>query len=501
MARRKAFRRAVYLALITISAIAIFSYVTNPFVRFSLVTNQARVTLDDANQIQLTQPQGVRVRDAAVWYNLAKVKSGWHFITNKLSGGDRARSYTVDEIIDQIHLARFSPELPFLISGEHFSVLYPRSLGIFYHSLLDPRTALNQDNWLDRQLIYVKTLEYALSVFQQSEQLSTTIVPIAPASVVLVNFHAYPSDTLYSLLYAIRRLQDTEFLEQNYPFNSEQKDQYQLATGQAADQILQTYQADLQRHWHTYFETVYDQETGLIKTGIVLSGTKDTAIRQSAFYDNVILWRTHQLAEELELIPADPEFRDQLKSRIIERFWQEDRGIFIEDLSTESTAQGRYSSDWLIVLITGFLNPLDPEETKYFEQSIDYIQRNAIDQPFGLQFHPDLRKDQQFVHLKTFAPQYGSRAIWSNWGMEYIKALGLLYQATGQRSYLETANRQLEAYTFNIKRFQGYPEVYAPDGDLYQTLVYSAVRKTGWVVSYQQARSLIEYLEELETGN
>lgn len=497
--RRKRFRRTAFIASMVLIPIGLFAYLTNPFVRFSLIVETHPVTVDQSGQLQLQSNQSLQVRDSAVWYNLAQVKSLWHFLSNKFSGGERTKSYTVDEIIAQIHQARFDPNRPFLISGEHFSMLYPRSLGIFYHSLLDPRTSLNQENWQYRQYIYAKTLSYALSIYEQTDKLSTTIVPIAPQSVVLVDFHAYPSDTLYSLLYAIDILNSSDFLLVNYPTESRPFDSSSTTqnTQQLVRQLLTEYRSTLQRHWQTYFEYVYDPVTGLVKTDVVLSGTKDTTRRQSAFYDNVVLWRTHQLAEKLGVITPDPIFRNELKQRVLERFWQPDRGIFIEDLSAESQAEGWYSSDWLIVLLTGFLDPLDEVESEYYQQSIDYIQRNALDQPFGLQFHPDLRRDRQFWHLRIFGPEYGSRAIWSNWGMEYIKALALTYQQTNNRSYLEAAQRQLEAYTFNIKRYQGYPEVYAPDGDIYRNLVYQAVRKTGWVVSYQQAQLLVESVQDI----
>jgi hypothetical protein len=76
--------------------------------------------------------------------------------------------------------------------------------------------------------------------------------------------------------------------------------------------------------------------------------------------------------------------------------------------------------------------------------------------------------------------------------MEYIKSLVLLYHSTQDRRYLEAAQHQLDAYTQNILKYQGYPEVYDVTGKMYQTLFYKSVRQTGWVVNYEQAKKMVE---------
>jgi hypothetical protein len=149
--------------------------------------------------------------------------------------------------------------------------------------------------------------------------------------------------------------------------------------------------------------------------------------------------------------------------------------------------------------MTGFLDPAKPEELQYFVRSVRYIQRNAIDQPFGLQFHPDFHPGQLVPLVRFVAPEYGSTAIWSNWGQEYTKLLVRLYQVTKDQQYLQRAGEQIESYTFNIKRYQGYPELYDKNGDFFRKFFYKSVRQTGWVVSFEEARGMYEAETTLQT--
>ncbi len=381
-----------------------------------------------------------------------------------------------------------------MISGDHFSVLYPRSLGIFYHSLLDSRTALDKNDWQNRQEIYLKTTAYLLQVYDQSERLSTTVVPVGPRSVALLNFWAPPSDTLYSILYALAYLQDKQEFSDTYPF--EASTDYSLHTAQAALQLQTISSQKLKTHYDRYLRQVYDPDTGLVKKNLRLSSTKDTAKRKSAFYDNVILWKTAALAQELSIIEDNEDFLDELKTKIIAEFWDEEEGIFIEDLSERSIEESLYSSDWLIVYMTGFLDPENPEETKYFTSSLDYIRRNALNQPFALQYHADRRPWQTYLTVNLLSRNYASTTIWSNWGMEYTKLLIHISQITGEEEYLLEAGRQLDAYAYNIKRYRGYPEVYDENGDFFRTFFYKSIRRTGWVVSFEQAREMHRWTDE-----
>jgi len=438
----------------------------------------------------MTRDTHLFIRTSIFYRSFSAIKTLYHIFGNVYQGDKSTKSSQLTEIIQEIHQKRFDPENLFLISGDHFSSLYIRSLGIFYASLLDPRTALNEIDWLNRQKIYLQTTAYALEVFSQSSFLSTTIVPVGVRSVSLLNIYSPPSDSLFSLLYALRVMQTSEDLLNIYPFESNSSPK--LQTSQAAQILLFEYQDTLLRHYQNYIASTVDPSTDLIKKNILLSGTKDITKRESAFYDNVILWKTQQLAQQLGIVPVDQDRLNALKKRILKTYWLSNEGYFLEDQSMAARDQGYYSSDWLIVLQTGFLSPQNPEERFYFEESVSYIQQNKLDQPFGLRYQLTNRAERVYPLVQLFLPEYGGTTIWSNWGMEYIKLLMLLHKETGNANYLETAKRQLQSYSDNIVKYHCYPEVYDSSGKMLRNFFYKSVCQTGWVVSYEQAVKMVE---------
>lgn len=476
------------IVLVVLCLIAVISYLTNPFVRFSLIKDLSKVD-DIDNQLVLKKIRSVKLRYHLFWRHFSMIKSAWHIVGSRFGRRNRTRSSIVTEIIKEIHEKRFDPKNMYLISGDHFSVLYPRSLGIFYHSLLDARTALSIEDWLNRQRIYLKTLAYALNVYSQSDELSTTIVPATPNSVILLNIYATPSDTLYSLLYAFDQLLGSKSLEEIYPFKKDTP--YKLTTEETTKDLLREYQDTLIRHYNTYKETVFDEESGFIREDILLSGTKDIVKKYGGFYDNVIFWKTTQLAQKLKLIKKDDAFLAVYKKRIISEFWNEE-GLFLEDMSDEARENKWYSSDWLIAYQTGFLSVRDAKNRTYLEKAVNYIIANEIDQPFPIRYHNDFRKNRLHFPVNVGAPYYGSLVIWSHWGMEYIKLLTSLDQYNKTENYAIIAGKHLETYEYNISRYRGYPEVYNRFGDFYSSFFYRSVRTTGWIISYEQAYEMLK---------
>ena len=479
-------RRAIFLTLIIFfSLLAIFSYLTNPFTRYSIIDrNLIRISVDK-NEIKITETKPIRVHSGGFYATLAKLKSGWHIIVNRLDPRLKTKGTELNEIIRNIHKDRFSEDAAFLISGEHFSMLYPRSLGIFYHSLLDPRTALDEKDWENRQIIYLKTLALILSTYKNVDMLSTTIVPISRQSVALLNIYSPPSDTLYSILYGLKALQNPQELESIYPFSKSGTEK--LMTNAAATKLLATHKDMLSELTKNYVGMVYDQKTGLIKKNLLLSSAKDSVKRSSSFYDNVVFWKTLTLAQELKIINKDQVFLDQLKQRIIKKFWLEDEGYFLEELGDQAVKEKWYSSDWLIAYQTGFLDADDKQDLALLKRSVEYIQLNNIDQPFAMRYQLDSRPKQLHNTVRLFAREYGSTAIWSHWGMEYTKLLVRLSQKTGNIFYLADARDQLRAYIHNIEQYGGYPEVYENEGAIFRSRVYRGVLETGWIVNFEEA--------------
>jgi len=475
-----------------VAASLVATYVTNPFTRLSIIRLPFRIKLDREVHETIDNNARIKVKNNWFWRLFAIYQSGLYILTTRYFHSPASKGGTVDHVIADIHALRYDPNKLLLISGDHFNGLFVRNLGVFYYPMLDRMIPSDEEDWQRRQAVYLQSVAYALGVFAKSPTLTTTIVSMGPYSATCVNFYAYPSDALYGILYALAALNGKESATP-YQYAAAT---LQLDTKPATKRLLSEYMDTLQLLYRGYKDKVLDSETGLISRGVHLSGAKDITRRRSAFYDNVIFWKTTQLAMTLGIIPKDKKYLARLKKTIIETFWLEDKGYFLEDLSDEGMQYSYYSSDWLIVLSTGFLNPLDPDESEYYKRSIDYIQQQKIDQPFAIKYQQDTRAHRQFLAVRLAVASYGGDAIWSFWGMEYIKALLLLYKQTGEAKYKKAARYHLNKYEAKMIENGGFPEVYDAKGDLLQTPFYRSIRQTGWVIGFEQAGQMYRALCE-----
>ncbi len=482
----------VFILVALLVGLLIGAYLTDPFSRFTLIrhtytaamVNDTIEAIDDNQKLVVSQFLPLRL--------FAILKNGVHIVSSRYHKRPASGSKTVRGIIDDIYDLRFNPGKLLLTSGDHFSALFVRNLGVFYYPTLDRSIPANNRRWHDRQIVYLQTLAYALGVFSKQDTLTTTIVPTGRHRATCVNFYAYPSDTLYGILFSLAALsgkQDAKIF--TYADNV-----HDLHTVPAAKLLLKTYRDSLREHYKRYYDKAFDEKAGLVNTNLRMSGAKDITKRSSALYDNVVFWKTTELAQTLGLIPRDKAFLRDLKRRILMTFWLEKEGYFLEDLSGEGRVEKYYSSDWLIVLATGFLSPENEQERHYFERSIDYIQRKKIDRPFAIKYQHETRAHRQFLAVRLAVASYGGDSIWSFWGMEYIKALMLLYRETGWKKYLDDADYHIAKYKHAMKRDKGFPEVYDRDGNLLETPLYRSIRQTGWVIGFEQ---VLEMRKSLST--
>lgn len=469
------------LALLSIGA-----YITNPFNKLTIIRRPFVAKLVD-NVIHTIDNNSKLIISQSVFHRtFAVLKNGIHILSSRWVRSPRSSGTTLEEIIKDIHALRFNPDKLLLTSGDHFSALFVRNLGVFYYPTLDRSIPNTTKQWHNREITYLQTVAYALGVFAKHDTLTTTIVPTGRYRATCVNFYAYPSDTLYGMLYALAALTGNESAK---PIDYA-RDKHLLDTKQAATLLLKTYGDSLTAHYLRYKEKVYDEKTGLIRKDFHMSGAKDITRRESSFYDNVVFWKTTQLAMNLNLIPADQAFLRSLKTTILKTFWLQKQGYFLEDLSSEGKSHKYYSSDWLIVLATGFLDPASKKEQHYFANSVEYIRNNGIAQPLPIKYQHDTRAHRQFLAVRLAVASYGGDAIWSFWGMEYIKVLLILYKQTGSTKYLKEADQHIASYKATMLRDGGFPEVYSPDGKLLQTPLYRSVRQTGWVIGFEQVLAL-----------
>ena len=466
------------IALLAVAGLIIGAYVTNPFSRFTVV-KQSFVAEAVADVLRAVN-NNHRLHVAQAW--------PWRLFETRFVRSERSPATTIEAIIADIHTSRFDPNKLLLTSGDHFSALFVRNLGVFYYPTCDPRIKSTAADWHNRQVSYLQTVAYALGVFQKRPVPVTTIVPTGAYRATCMNFWRYPSDTVYGMLYALAALQGKEMAAPTDYAKAHQ----QLGTIPAAKLLVREYHGTLTQLYTHYRQTVFDETAHLLKRDVLVCGAKDITLRACSFYDNVVFWKTTELAMQLGLIPRDQSFLQQTKQTILHTFWLEDKGYFLDEPSEAAQANAYYSSDWLLVLATGFIDPANPKERAYFERSVAYIQAAGMDSPLPLKYQAEDSGRQQFFLARLAIASYQRDTAWSFWGMEYMKVLLLLHAATGKKQYLQTADRHIASYQQAMLRDGGFPEVYDTKGQLYETWMYRSVRKTGWVIGFEQVLAMRE---------
>jgi len=459
------------------------TYLTNPFSRLTIVRLPYRIKLNRLAHETIDQSHRIKVHGFILWRVFAYYQCGLYILATRYLSQAYSDAATYSEIINDIHRLRFNPEKLLLISGDHFNGLFVRNLGVFYYPLLDGNLYTTEKDWRNRQEVYLQTVAYALGSFAKRPRLTTTIVSTGRYSTTNINFYSYPSDSLYGMLYSLAVLVGRA----DAGAGSYKKSKRKVDTAKGANELLKEYKPLLVSLYNQYKQKVFDLRSDLVRSDIHLSGAKDITKRQSAFYDNVIFWKTTQLAADLGIIEQEKSELAKMKQKILSTFWLEDEGYFLEDLSDECRLNKLYSSDWLIVFSTGFLDLSDSTEQQYYVRSLEYIQKTGIARPFALKYQNDTRAHRQFLPVRLAVASYGGDSVWSFWGMEFIKTNILLAKFTGDKKYLDEADFHIQKYKENIVRFKGFPEVYDSDGNMLQTPLYKSIRMTGWVIGFEQA--------------
>ncbi len=460
---------AIIVIVIGLIAAHYYLYKINPYTPRSWFKSPYRTNVVD-DKIIVHQNYTFTVHGSKIAGLFGYYVSGFLIARNTFLGSKPAHATTETDIISEIHNLRFDPDRPYLISGDQFSVLYPRNLGVFYNQLLDPEIALNKADWQHKQQIYLQSVLVAIDGLSASDDVRTTIVPIGRRRAVLTQVHpgGVGSDQVYGLLYALHALHT----QTNHPL-------YKMLTIQAVDEILMNRREQLQSIVNNYLKTVQDPQSGLIRTGLHMASARDGVIRSSSLYDNIILWKTLQLASQLGIAKV-PDVT-KLRAQIVEQYWNTDRAFYNDDVKSNL-----FSADWLIGFPTGFFDLTNPTDLQRTIQIVTYIEASNLAKPFPIKY-----QEEDPVHVpwfvKAVVPSYGGSAIWSYWGAEYITLLMRLHDQTQDDQYLQLAQKHQASYAQKIVEDRGFPETFDENGVFLRTAFYKSIRLTGWVVQYEHA--------------
>jgi len=378
----------------------------------------------------------------------------------------------------------------YLYTGGHYTDFYVRNLGTFANKLISPKAATNANQWLDRVKLMTRSTEVALSVFQSYDQITTTIVQLENGKYVPINIYAAPSDSLPSLLKILDQLNNIN--QQKTPFPLSLDEQKELDTiADQANTMLQKYRTFLKAQSELYVNSYTDTQTKLIKEDIVLSGIKDSWIRKSSFYDNVMLYSVYNLNSKLNIHSDWNKKADEVKKTLLQNRWGEQSGIFYDEIPSQSCNPESkdicipfFSADQLIAVEMGMLDPNETNDKTYLEKIIKYIQKNNLDKPFPLKTTEIRIPKKEHLPVRILAPNYTGTTIWSYWGMIYIDLLSTIGTIDKNDDYLTQAKSDLNKYNQNIVEYKGFPELYAPNGQKYQLPFYRSVNDMVWGIYF-----------------
>jgi len=480
-------------------ALAYGSYLSDPYFKDSKVSSPFKAEVSKDGDIHLKKGIRPHFVDNVFSRVSGYIRTGLRIPLYSLLTPEAPFPGNENQIIAAIHAQRFNPDKPYVITGSHYSDLYVRNMGVFFNALLDPRIPSTPQDWENRQRLALQTIAYDIAFIEQAGKAVTTIVPLNAHEFTGLNIYEYPSDANFAILYTLNALTDTEFIAKSFPIYTQQNNlktpeefgniSGELQTVLAGQMLLDDSREALSSSLNHYLEFAFDPELRLIKKDVFLSSARDGVKRKSAFYDNVILWATVQLADSLQIAHSPTPDREIWKQSIVEAFWDEELGIFKDDLSDQPETQ--FSADSLIVTSTGFLDLKRSDERIKLQLIVAYIQAEKLDQPFPLRYSRSNHQNNMQWAVKYFAPSYMGDGIWSHWGMEYIKAELLLADLTPSQCELASDARQhLEKYRQNIEKYGGYPELYNADGTIFTSPLVHSVLHTGWVVNYEQAKML-----------
>jgi hypothetical protein len=400
----------------------------------------------------------------------------------------KIQANSANEIITEIVKRR--TENNYLYTGGHYTDFYIRNLGTFANKLVERQSASSNIEWLSRLELLTRSTEVALSVFSSYGEITTTIVQLENGKYVPINIYVKPSDSLPSLLRIIYQLKNIDQNSSNLNLSPTEQMQLNKIVSKT-NTMLETYKPFLESQSNIYIESFSDSNNGLIKSDITLSGIKDSWIRRSSLYDNVMLWSVYNYSAKLNIQEDWDQKAILVKNKIIKERWSHDSGIFFDEIPEKSCNPYKtkkclpyFSADNLITFEMGMLDPYNPQDKLYLSSIIDYISQNSLDKPFPLKATEIRLPQKEHLPVKLLAPNYTGTTIWSYWGMVYIDLVDTLSNIDNDQTKKELAKKHLQSYTDNIIRYQGFPELYTPQGKKYELPFYRSVNDMVWGIYY-----------------
>ncbi len=311
----------------------------------------------------------------------------------------------------------------FQVSTGHFSLFYMRDFGMCVEALLK----------LGYKKEVEKTLQFALCVYSRENRVTTTITKNGNAFDVF----SYAPDSLAFLLYSLRVSKNKELVAIYRPF--------------------------LELQISHFYNTVFDEKTGLVQKGRNFSSIKDHAKREITCYDSCCVAVVAREATALGLKNpfAENGFSSQkIQEKIKKVFWTGD--YFVESCDSAIASGDANTFPYWFGIFT---------DKKMIQKSIAVIQKAKLDQPFPLKY-TSFVPSNFFFPLKLVAPNYEGNSIWMHLGLCYLDVVASVDK--------KLAKKYLALYAEQVEEQQNFLELFSSNGCVYKTLFYHADEGMVW---------------------
>jgi hypothetical protein len=228
--------------------------------------------------------------------------------------------------------------------------------------------------------------------------------------------------------------------------------------------LVTEHQAFLAQEIARLCNEVVDAE-GLVRRHIPLAGMRDSAVRDSSCYDNVMMAAIQTYAHALKIRTPKLMTNDRL---LLRHFWTGE--YFKDDRSHEHlTGDANVPVFWF-----GIIRDARKERTLFnsVEQS---IQSAGLDQPCALRYEGQGAKTRMRL-VDIFAGGWERDTVWLHLGNMYLQVLARLDPAEMER--------QLEKHRLVIEQERHYPEVLDSDGHPHRTAWFHADDSMLWAANF-----------------
>jgi len=310
----------------------------------------------------------------------------------------------------------------FQTSTQNFPHFWTRDFGWCTSSLLQ----------LGYQKEVQHTLRFALNAFSQHEKITTTIMPKGKP----FDFPTMAVDSLPWLIHSLK-LSKIPYL---------------------------AYHNFLNKEIARFYREVINPITGLVRPDRNFSSMKDLSKRKSSCYDNCMV---AMLAADLKSMKLEnPFLKADYPALIKKHLWN--GKFFFDDLSHQDYVAGDAN---VFPFVLGIIT-----DKEMMISAMNTVRAEKLDEPLPLRYTASHQGIPFIWEEKIFLRNYEGNTCWSHMGLLYVKLMQQLDPAL--------AEEYKKRYTEAIEKYQGFIEVYAPDGKPYSSWGYAADRSMLWAGNY-----------------